>query len=171
MQSCFVLIKLNELWPCTLRFSLWAQMLCQPKCFYWLLVRMHFNSFCVSCRVKANEQRKWKTKTYNKETGELYNQSILLTMLQVYCLDTRGANKNWRHPQIFVFTFLCLTRRIFILVLSITRFSVVYFRYVLWICISIFFLLSFFWSFHILILNIIGIGFQCCFRCPITTFF
>ena len=28
----------------------------QPKYFYWLVVRMHFNTFCVLCMVKANEQ-------------------------------------------------------------------------------------------------------------------
>ena len=44
--------------------------LCEPKCFYWLVVHMHSKLFCVLCTVKANEQkREIKIKTYNKEPG------------------------------------------------------------------------------------------------------
>ena len=32
---------------------------------------MHLKTFCVLCTVKANEQRKQRTKTYNKETGRV----------------------------------------------------------------------------------------------------
>ena len=35
---------------------------CDPKCFYWLVVHLHFNTFCVLCRVKANEQTKIENK-------------------------------------------------------------------------------------------------------------
>ena len=45
---------------------------------YWLalsVVDMHFNNFCVLWTVKANEQKKQKTKIYNKETGEFHNHS------------------------------------------------------------------------------------------------
>ena len=40
---------------------------------------MHLNTFCVLCTVKANKQKKERTKTYNKETGEFHNQFVLLT--------------------------------------------------------------------------------------------
>ena len=29
---------------------------CEPKCFDWLVVHMHLNSFCVLCRVRVNKQ-------------------------------------------------------------------------------------------------------------------
>ena len=42
---------------------------------YWLVVCVHFNTFCVLRTVKANEQKKYRTKIYYKETGEFHNQS------------------------------------------------------------------------------------------------
>ena len=36
---------------------------------------MYFNIFSVLCVVKANEQKKLRTKTFKKETGEFYNRS------------------------------------------------------------------------------------------------
>ena len=63
---CFML---NKQRPCTL-FCFTFEI----KCFYWLVVRIHFNIFCVLRTVKANEQKIWRTKTYNKETGEFDNE-------------------------------------------------------------------------------------------------
>ena len=40
-----------------------------------LAVHLHFNTFRVLYTVKANEQKKKRTKIYNKETGEFQNQS------------------------------------------------------------------------------------------------
>ena len=45
---------------------------------HWLVVLLHFNTFCVLCTVKANEQKKQRTKTYNKETGDfLYHSRFI----------------------------------------------------------------------------------------------
>ena len=41
---------------------------------------MHINTFCVLCGVKANKQKKERTKTYNKETVKFPNQFALSTM-------------------------------------------------------------------------------------------
>ena len=63
-------LMLNELWP--------YRLVCftfEPKCFYWLIVHLHFDTFCVLCTVKANGQKKRRTKTYYKETGEFHYQS------------------------------------------------------------------------------------------------
>ena len=59
---------------------------------------MHLNTFCVLCTVKANEQKKERTKTYNKETGEFHNQFVLLTpfrlgFLRVAQLGRGGGRK------------------------------------------------------------------------------
>lgn len=56
---------------------------CEPKCFYWLAVHMHYKTFCVLCTVKANEQRIQRTKTYNKELAEFHNQFPPTTMVIV----------------------------------------------------------------------------------------
>ena len=49
----------------------------EPKCFYWLLVHLHFNTFGVLCTVTANEQKKYRTKTKNCEFHVL-NQSCFI---------------------------------------------------------------------------------------------
>ena len=50
--------------------------MCQSKCFDWLVVHMHLNTFCVLCTVKANEQKR-----ITKKLAEFYNQFALLTMI------------------------------------------------------------------------------------------
>ena len=46
---------------------------CEPKCFYWLVVRLHFSFF-----VLVNEQNKERTKTFVKENGEFYSQTYFI---------------------------------------------------------------------------------------------
>ena len=71
---CFML---NKPWPCTLFCST-----CEPECFYWfIVVHMHFNNFCVLCSVNA-KKKDVRTKTYNKKAGEFRNQFVLVNVFK-----------------------------------------------------------------------------------------
>ena len=52
---------------------------------------MHFNTLCVLCthKAKANEQKKERTKTFNKETG------------RVSCIRDQSALITWGGPEEF----------------------------------------------------------------------
>ena len=49
---------------------------------------MHLKTFCVLCTVKANDQRKSRTKTYNKETGRVSQPVRSINYAQMYAYDT-----------------------------------------------------------------------------------
>ena len=63
-------------------------------------LHLHFNTFCVLCTVKANEQNRQRTKTYNKKTGEFGNQFVLLIVLCCLILQGRYIRRNFC-PQLF----------------------------------------------------------------------
>ena len=74
-QTKLLCFMLSKPWPC-ISFCFTSE----PNVFYWLVVHLHFNTFCALCTVKANEQKGQRTKTYNKEAGKFINNFALSTM-------------------------------------------------------------------------------------------
>ena len=88
---------LNKQWPCTL-----FCFTCESKSFYWLIVHLHFSTFCVLCGVKDNRQKKYRTKTYNEETVKFPNQFALSTQLEQTIRNvslSENLTAIWKSPK------------------------------------------------------------------------
>ena len=83
---------LNNLWPCTLFCVTW-----EPKCFYWLVVHLHFNTFffiylgsTISCDGSLDKEIAARISKSSQALGRLRNRVLnqhnirLLTKLEVY---------------------------------------------------------------------------------------
>ena len=60
-QSSNWTVTLNKPCPCTL-----FCFMCEPECFYWLVLHLHSNTFCVFCMVKRNREQNHTTKKLAK---------------------------------------------------------------------------------------------------------
>ena len=91
-------LRLNERWPCMLFHSM-----CFSKCSDWLVVHLHFNTLCVLCTVKANEQRKREQKPITKKPAEFHNQFVLLTMVYTITKEEKNRIQNVKFHRLLAF--------------------------------------------------------------------
>ena len=73
VQSCFVLCWANR--DPTHCFTF------EPKCFYWLVVHMHFNTICVCAESIQTNKGDGEQEPITKKLAEFHNQFVLLTVV------------------------------------------------------------------------------------------